>query len=433
VENYAGFPWLLKKLVKHYVEDAKAGREPGPLGSLPSLESLFQNDLQELTQAQQRAVKFIAQNSPVEFGATADKYGADNVASLVNQRLVINTGGKLNLYWDIFREYILYDEVPQLPNTYVPTVSVRRIRGILKTILSSNRIGYEEFAKVLNLTLATTDNAVRDLVNMGIVRSNRLEQYFQRACDNSGEATVKIVEFLRSHCVFIKAKELIDGQGRASFSEVCGATEPEYAFLAIDEKTLHQYNRRILAYCWHFGLVAKEGGVFVLGEPVRDILESPGRMAPIREVDIFRAAAPPERVIELIDLIRSGTCRTKADAERCGLRNAVFAASTLGLLAQEGGEIALSDVALKESNTSELIRGAVTQIEPFKNSLPEFDQPGLSADELGAIIAELYSLNWSTGSCKRYGSAIKRWFSGWTNRGRRDCCSSLKCTVCILR
>lgn len=409
VENYAGYPWLLKKLVKHYIEDAKDGREPGPLGSLPSLESLFQTDLQELTQAQQRAIKFIAQNSPVEYGATADKYGADNVTSLINQRLVINTGGKLNLYWDIFREYILYDEVPQLPNTYVPTVSVRRIRGILKTILSAERVGYEEFATVLNLTLATTDNAVRDLVNMGIVRSNRLEQYFERTCENSIDATAKIFDFLQSHCIFIKAKELIDGQGGASFLEICNATEPEYAFLAIDEKTLHQYNRRILAYCWHFGLLDKEGGMFIPGERVHDILESPGRVAPISEVDIFRAAAPPERVIELIECVRNGECGTKADAEQRGLRNAVFAASTLGLVEQHNGEIKLSEFAHEVSNSAELIRRAVMQIEPFKNSLAEFDQPGLSADDLGAIIADLYGLNWSTGSCKRHGSAIKRW------------------------
>lgn len=409
VENYAGYPWLLKKLVKHYIEDAKAGRESGLLGSLPSLESLFQTDLQEITQPQQRAIKFIAQNSPVEYGATADRYGSENVASLINQRLVINTGGKLNLYWDIFREYILYEEVPQLPNTYVPTVSVRRIRGILKTILSSDRIGYEEFASDLNLKLPTTDNAVRDLVNMGIVHANRLEHYFERTCDDSVEATSKILDFLRSHCIFIKTKEIIDGQGGASFLEICSATEQEYSFLSIDENTIHQYDRRILAYCWHFGLLAKEGGVFVAGEPVHDILEAPGRTASISEADIFRAAAPPERVIELIDLIRNGSCRTKADAARRGLRNAVFAASTLGLVTQKDGKIALVKFAQENSNTSDIIIRSLTQIEPFKNSLSEIEQSNLSADELGAIIADLYGLNWSTGSCKRHGSAIKRW------------------------
>lgn len=413
VENYAGYPWLLKKLVKHYIDDARSGSEVGPIGSLPSLESLFQTDLQELTQAQRRSIKFIAQNSPVEYGVTADKYGEDNVASLVNQRLVINTGGKLNLYWDIFREYILYDEVPQLPNTYVPTVSVRRIRGILKTILSADRIGYEEFAKILNLTISTIDNAVRDLVNMGIVRTNRLEQYFERACGNSIEATSKIVEFLRSHCIYRKAKELIDGQGGASFAEICDAAASEYLFLAIDEKTLHQYNRRILAYCWHFGLLAKEGGVFVLGEPVKDILESLGRVASISEVDIFRAPAPPERVVELVDLIRSGVCKTKALAEQSGLRNAVFAASSLGLVLQQNGELWLSEVA-RVGSSSDAIRRALAQIEPFKNSLHEIEQPGLSADELGAVVADLYGLNWSTGSCKRHGSALKRWLQ-WMN------------------
>lgn len=408
-ENYAGYPWLLKKLAKHYIEDAKAGRETAALGSLPSLESLFQNDMQELSRSQRRAVEFIAQNSPVDYGATADKYGADNVALLINQRLVINTGGKLNLYWDIFREYILYNEVPQLPKTYVPTLSVRRIRGILRTILSADRVGYEEFADVLSIKLATTDNAVRDLANMGIVRPNRLEQYFERICENSIEATAKIVEFLRGHAIFLKAKELIDGQGGASFSEVCDATEPEYAFLSIDEKTLRQYNRRILVYCLHFGLLVKDGEKFVLGEPVKDILEAAGRPARISEVDIFRAAAPPERVIQLINLIRSGACSTRSEAVSLGLRNAMFAASTLGLVAHQGRTITLSDFAHRIDDSAELVRQALAQVEPFKSSLSEFDEFSLSADEVGAIIADLYGLNWSTGSCKRHGSALKRW------------------------
>jgi len=57
------------------------------------------------------------------------------------------------------------------------------------------------------------------------------------------------------------------------------------------------------------------------------------------------------------------------------------------------------------------VRQALVQIEPFKSSLAEIEYPGLPASELGAIIADLYGLNWSTGSCERHGSAIKRWTS----------------------
>jgi hypothetical protein len=415
LENYAGYPWLLKKLVLYYIDEAKSGRESGQLGSFPSLESLFQSDLQELTQAQQRAIKFIAINSPVEYGATADKYGNENVSSLINQRLVINTGGKLNLYWDIFREYILYDEVPQLPTTYIPTIGVRKIRGALREIINSERVAYDQFAITLNISAATTDNAVRDLVNMGIVSTNRIAQYFERACDDSVSATARIIEFLQSHCIFIKTKELIDGQGGASLNDVCNAAEPEYAFLAIDEKTLQQYTRRILAYCVHFGLLQKEGGMFVAGERVHDILESFGRVAPISEIDVFRAAAPPERVLELLDLLRSGSYKNRDDAEGRGLRNAIFAASTLGLVEQHNSEVYLSEFAIKWPNNIDAVRQAVMQVEPFKNSRSDFDQSNLSADEVGAIIADLYSLNWSTGSCKRYGSGIKRWLR-WIER-----------------
>lgn len=409
VENYAGYPWLLKKLVRYYIEDARNGREPGPLGSLPNLESLFQTDLQELSQNQQRAIKFIAHNSPVEYGSTADKYGADAVSTLINQRLVINTGGKLNLYWDIFRQYILYDEVPQIPNTYVPTISVRRIRGVLKSILESERVKYDEFAAGLNLSLATADNAVRDLVNMGIARANRLEQYFERACDNSVEATAKIADFLQSHCIFVKTKELIEGQGWASFAEICNASMREYEFLAIDGRTLQQYTRRILAYCCHFGLLDKERGMFVPGERVHDILDSAGRVARISEADIFRAPAPPERVIELLQHLQTGVCRRRGDTDGRGLRNAVFAATALGLITQQNGEIMLLAAAQRSRDIARLVRDAVLKVEPFSNCRAELEQPDLSADEVGAIIADMYGLNWSSGSCQRYGSAIKRW------------------------
>lgn len=285
---------------------------------------------------------------------------------------------------------------------------MRKIRGALKAIMNSERIAYDQFASTLNISAATADNAVRDLVNMGIVSANRIAQVFERACDDSVGATTKIIDFLQSHCIFIKTKELIDGQGGASLNEICNAAEPEYSFLAIDEKTLQQYTRRIIAYCMQFGLLKKSGGKFVSGERVNDILESFSPVTPINEIDVFRAAAPPERVVELIDFIRNGTCK-KGDAEARGLRNAIFAASTLGLITQQNGELSLSEDIIGCRDTVEAVRRAVMQVEPFKNSQSDFDQTNLSADEVGTIIADLYSLNWSTGSCKRYGSGIKRW------------------------
>lgn len=411
IENYAGLPWLLKKLVRHYTDETSKSNDANTIGSLLTLESLFQSDLQEITDSERRAIQFIAQHSPVEYGSTADKYGSQIISSLVNKRLVINTGGRLNLYWDIFKEYILYNEVPQLPNTYVPTISVRRIRGILRIILREKNISYDSLSKELSISIATTDNAVRDLQNLGLVKANRSEQVFSKICDSSSDATKRVIEFLRTHAVYMRAEEIILDEGSASFRSICDVAKGEYAFISIDERTLENYIRKILLYCINFGLLAKDGRNFSLGEPVGDIFEVAGKNTRINEIDLFRAAAPPERVVELIDRMKEGNCPTRTDAEAIGLRNAVFAASSLGLILNRSGEISLTDRVARHARTDEAVRTAAWETNPFKDSLQKISNTELSADEIGSVVADFYGLNWSPGSCRRHGSALKRWLS----------------------
>lgn len=415
LENYAGFPWLLKKLVKHYLSDDNAQNTTKGIGSLFSLESLFLNDLQEVSDPERRAIKFIAQNSPVDFGSTADRFGAQIIDALIGRRLVINTGGQLNLYWDIFREYILFEELPHLPNTYALTMSARRIGGIIKLLLEDTTLTYQELSERLNVSLPTADNTVRDLGNMGLVRANRIDQIIEADFNNSVEATTKIREFLTSHAVIVRALEIISAQNRATFAEICSASKEDYAYIAIDDKTLDAYNRKILIYALHFGILRKMGNFFFQSNPIEDILRSSERVTRISEVELFRAAAPPERVIELIDALKSGNLRNKSEAEAKGLRNAAFAASTLGLISNHNRELALTTKSLENSSTIELVRSATGTIEPFKNCLPNMGQNDLSADEIGSYIADYFHLNWSPGSCRRHGSSYKRWIS-WLSK-----------------
>ncbi|WP_300037176.1 restriction endonuclease [uncultured Roseobacter sp.] len=416
IENYAGFPWLLKKLVRHYLSETVEQGNTRGVGSLFSLENLFLNDLQEVSEPERRAIKFIAQHSPVDFGSTADRFGAQTVDALISRRLVINTGGQLNLYWDIFREYILFEELPHLPNTYALTMSARRIGGIIKLLLENSSMTYSELSERLNVSLSTADNTVRDLVNMGLVRANRVDQIIETSFGNSVEATSKIKEFLTSHAVIVRAMELISAQRKATFDEICSASKEDYEFIAIDDKTLDTYNRKILIYAIHFGVLKKTGNYFTLSDPVDDILRSSERVTRISEVELFRAAAPPERVIELVESLRAGELSEKSEAEALGLRNAVFAASTLGLISSHNGKLLLSESASGRQSAAEAVRAATETIEPFRNCLPNMAQKDLSADEIGSYIADYFHLNWSPGSCRRHGSSFKRWIS-WLSEG----------------
>ena len=46
--------------------------------------------------------------------------GHSVVQSLQDKRLLIRRGNRLNLYWDIFRDYVLSGTVPSIPFNYIP-------------------------------------------------------------------------------------------------------------------------------------------------------------------------------------------------------------------------------------------------------------------------------------------------------------------------
>ena len=126
-------------------------------------------------------------------------------------------------------------------------------------------------------------------------------------------------------------------------------------------------------------------------------------------VRIGRAPAPPERVIQLLNEVLRGNVRNLDDATNSGLRNSLFAARTLGLIENADEQLELSAHAKMGRNFDELIRAAVGSVEPFKTALSGYDLAAASSDELGSHIADIFDLNWSPGSCSRYGSAYKRW------------------------
>lgn len=409
LEQYAGYPWLLKKLIKHCVDYIKKHGTAAHLGSFFDVASLFKNDLQELSASEVSALKFIAGVAPVELHIAEEKCGTTNINNLIERRLLIKTGSQLSLYWDTFRDYILYNQVPQLPNTYIPTISVRKIRSVIRLITQSKTETYDKLANTLGVSHATADNTVRDLSNMGLVASNRIEGSFTSNCSSATEATEIIVRFLKSHAVFIKAKFLIESESNPTLSKIQALTVDDFSFLSIDRRTLRTYVRKIVVYCLDFGLLERKGSVFHLGQGVRNILEVSRQSTQLSDDDIFRGAAPPDRVIELLEALRARKCRTLTEATEKKLRNAVYAASRLGLVEHRGGKVIPISKVLTAMDVPSLVLEYAQKVEPIHTVFANTDVETMSVEEVGTYLSDRFELNWSPASCLRYGVAIKDW------------------------
>lgn len=91
IENSRGYPWLLKKLCIHIFEQITSGGRQGDLRETLDAATLFDRDLQQLSQAQQNCLKTIAASAPADWFEILEAYGAEVLRGLQDRRLVVRS------------------------------------------------------------------------------------------------------------------------------------------------------------------------------------------------------------------------------------------------------------------------------------------------------------------------------------------------------
>ena len=160
-EQGQGLPWLLKKLCIHVYNQVKRGvSQADLLGSRLNVERLFDEDLEPLNDAQLSCLKYIAANSPADSLDVYDRYGDEVVASLVSNRLVLRTGQRLAVYWDIFRDYLTEGIVPAIPWTDIPNCTVSMAYAAAEYLHARGPLETTKLAEVSPPVVSWTDPPV---------------------------------------------------------------------------------------------------------------------------------------------------------------------------------------------------------------------------------------------------------------------------------
>ncbi|TOK31496.1 hypothetical protein CGI21_25620, partial [Vibrio parahaemolyticus] len=69
---------------------------------------------------QNECLRFVAHNSPVDRYEVAREFGEETVGRLLSDRLLVRTGEKVSVYWDVFRDYLISEETPLISWGYMP-------------------------------------------------------------------------------------------------------------------------------------------------------------------------------------------------------------------------------------------------------------------------------------------------------------------------
>lgn len=414
-DHCQGYPWLLKKLCVNILLSVKAGAQQSDLlASSLNIGSLFQKDLEELTAPEIACLKHIGRDSPAEFFSVVDTFGEVVVSNLINKRLVIRSGVRLALYWDIFREFVLTERVPNIPVTYVPQANLSRYLTSLKYLCGKPSITYSELSHAMQLTPASTDNLVRDLANLGHVEALRSDGVLTPLFTSEEEAFSISHRFWRSHDL-VQRLDSQFGDSPFSIGEFVEICRQAYGRKTYADSTLNMYARRVLNWF---------DGVNLINEVVDDFyaldMSPSARSAGFfdsqgirRKRAAFLAEAPPEAVVALVEALKDGPV-ARSSLERLVSRNAVSAGLSLGVANLSGAMVQLSEMVHPVSPVGAVCDAARNRwtIAMARDLIAH--SASIKSDEIASRIAFEMGADWSQGSLMRYGSALRRW-AVWTD------------------
>lgn len=427
IEQSQGFPWLLKKLCIHLFEQLHGGASQSELANRSlDIGYLFDRDLSALTPPEDACIKFIAKDAPVDWYDVIETAGADVVRVLQHKRLVIRRGDKLNLYWDIFREYVLNHTVPHIPFTHVPqSPSIAALLNVAAKLDPVEPRSINDLGASCGYSTNTVRNIIHDLSEFGIISDETNEILLDNHIDDSSPGGilghVRIV--LRRHALTAILRQqrtaaLVMEEDMIVFLKRINPTAKHHS------RTWRTYARRMGQWLTITGFLKQLGNDWgyedvgeIRKEYTRRFADQPTR----RRRVVFIGDAPPSRVVEALDYIKQDGPQPLAKMKSLGYRNACAVLYRFGLLEittehkykvpeTHSATMPSLHAVWAKSNEEETLLQVVHLLR---------ERPSATAIAVAREVAQAYDRTWTPATLQRIGNALRQW-AAWLLQGEQS-------------
>lgn len=423
LDNSQGLPWLLKKLCIHMQNAMSHGisqldMEKGGL----DIASLFDQDLNSLSSEEEKCLRLIASNAPMDWFDATQTVPDDVIRSLQEKRLVLRKGRKLNLYWDIFREYVLHKTLPEIPFNYIPQSASldALLRAGEKIATSPGGTPAEELYKTLGLSKKTTGNIISDLIRFGFVKNVGGVLFVEE----SGKVHDKkdLLRFLR---VTMQRHKVLSHLRHNFSTKPCSPDEfRDLIALSIpsgqyDTKTLSAYANKMRGWLVRLGYLRCVVRDVIFQDQGDVVLEAIPKLSSERGGTVFIGDASPALAFHVLKVIAEKSPYKIPQKLEPGWRNALSLLMRLGLIDQDGQCLYLSKrVPLGGEDLMERLFARSASESSVKTVIEMLSQNShCEPTILGRAVANVVGREWKDSSALRIGGGVKIW-AQWIMRSR---------------
>lgn len=429
VREYSqGLPWLLKKLSSHLLDELTSGTsEETLLHESLNVHGLFDSDLAELQPREVEALRLIARRAPVLVADLSELVAADLLQSLVNRRLVVRVGDSLDVYWDIFRDFLLTGKVA-IQETYILRLSPTSTSKLLRLLVEEQAaLDVTDAAHRLGTSAAVVFNAARELRQVGVLAPRpqkvALADALNKADLREDEVRGRVAATLRRHRAYSELAALATASvGGFTTIDAFASVLPE-AFPAVEasESSWRTYAIAFLRWFAYAGVIVLRGQRVRVqgGRSNVMLLGGVGGGRP----KTFPQSGPNGALALVRELAGQGKAELTESARGKALTNLFM----LGLVDERGD---VSDVALLGNLVDasgrvdeSVLRSLLERVPGGQEALLLLEQePATEAAAIGNCLREGCGVDWSDTTTSGAGKYFRSWAAaaGVQTRRRRE-------------
>lgn len=410
-----GLPWMFKKLAAHILREIRSGATQERLASEElNIRNLFDSDMGMISGKEKEALKYIAQRAPIAITEAAENIDGAVIRSLIHSRLVVEVGADLDIYWDIFRDYLNTGQIP-IQDSYIIRLSPISIARLLREVVRDEGVSdIREVARRLNTSENAVFNLSRELRLLGVTVYEpsrvRMAEEIWKSHDRESELRRHITVALRRHRAFSTFSAMIGRQGAVTLDNF--AHELPSAFPAVEakESTWKTYARSFLLWFEYSGLAMRSDQVWV-GAP--DGLTGRGQLLGVKLARRMRSGFLHERPGPIWNVI----CAIAANPDSVSAAKydtrTIRSLVVLGALAQDtNGRLAIrrSDLFSNGCPVPEVLYELMSAVPGVAAGLALLRmEPGAAPEAVGEVIRRSLGADWKRPTAMSVGKNMRAW------------------------
>jgi hypothetical protein len=260
-----GLPWLLKKLADHVLRELERGEtQEGLLAESLNVVALFEADLAELNPSEHTVLRHVARFAPIAASEVTERFGPDSVQSLVDRRLLVQVGDRLDTYWDTFRDFLNTGSVP-VQESWILRQTPRSVGRLLPVVVEAGgNVSVKHLVEILDTSDRAVFNLSRELRLLGVTAYEpnrvRLVDEVLDAQDREQEMRRRVGTALRRHRAYSTLRNLAERSGDLVTLDSYARELPNaFPAVAVAQTSWISYARAFLFWMEYAGLVIKQG------------------------------------------------------------------------------------------------------------------------------------------------------------------------------